>query len=158
VLPLRRARSLPLLLQLNDLFPNRDQAAEFIDYLEEWDAETGELVFQQGQTADAVHLIEVGQVTVYFEGQQGQTHRLQTLGAGNVVGAIDFFRLAPHQTTAMVDAPSTLYRLSTESFQRMEQEQPEVAAAFQSAVIQILGDRLTWAYKGMADLLRSQLP
>jgi SulP family sulfate permease len=82
VLPLRRARSLPLLLQLNDLFPNRDQAADFIDYLEEWDAETGEVVFQQGQTADAIHLIEVGQVTVYVEGQQGQSQRSRTCFLG----------------------------------------------------------------------------
>ncbi len=136
VRPMRRARSLPLLLQLNDLFPHRDQAADFIDYLEEWDAETGEVLFQQGQVADTIHLIEMGQVTV------------------SVVGAIDFFRHSPHQTTAIVDAPSTLYRLSTENFLWMEQEQPEIAAAFQSAVIQIVGDRLTWAYKAMADLLQ----
>lgn len=153
VIPLRRARSLPLLIQLNDLFQNRDHAAEFIDYLEEWDAEVGEVVYQRGQIADAIDLIEVGEVTVYLEGQD--SHRIQTLGAGNVVGSVDFFRHAEHQTSAVVEASSTLYRLSTESFQRMQQEQPEVAVAFQSAIIQILGDRLTYAYKEIADLLKS---
>jgi SulP family sulfate permease len=72
-----------------------------------------------------------------------------------VVGAVDFFRQSNHQTTAIVEAPSTLYRLTIESFQRMEKEQPEVTTAFQAAVIQILGDRLTYAYKEIADLLRS---
>ncbi len=153
VIPLRRARSLPLLIQLNDLFQNRDHAAEFIDYLEEWDAEVGEVVYQRGQIADAIDLIEVGEVTVYLEGQD--SHRIQTLGAGNVVGSVDFFRHAEHQTSAVVEASSTLYRLSTESFERMQQEQPEVAVAFQSAIIQILGDRLTYAYKEIADLLKS---
>lgn len=153
VIPLRRARSLPLLIQLNDLFKNRDHAAEFTDYLEEWDAEVGEVVYQRGQIADAIDLIEVGEVSVYLEGQH--SHRIQTLGAGNVVGSVDFFRHAEHQTSAVVEAPSTLYRLSTESFQRMQQEQPEVAVAFQSAIIQILGDRLTYAYKEIADLLKS---
>ncbi len=94
------------------------------------------------------------QVTVSFE-QQGQTRRIQTLGAGNLVGELDFFRNFPHQTSATVDAPSTLYRLSTANFRQMQQEKPDVAAAFQSAVIQILGDRLTQAYKEIADLLRS---
>lgn len=155
VIPLRRARTLPLLLQLNDLFPNRDVASEFIDYLEEWDAEPGEYVYQYGQPAAAIHLIEVGEVTVSLDGPHGQPHRIQALGAGNVVGAVDFFRYSTHQTTAMVEAPSTLYRLSTESFQRMEREHPEVATAFQAAVIQILGDRLTYAYREIADLLRS---
>lgn len=155
VIPLRRARTLPLLLQLNDLFPARDVAAEFIDYLEEWDAEPGEYVYQHGQPADAIDLIEVGEVAVYLDGQQEQNHRIQALGAGNVVGAVDFFRHSNHQTTAIVEAPSTLYRLTIESFQRMEKEQPEVATAFQAAVIQVLGDRLTYAYKEIADLLQS---
>jgi len=155
VIPMRRARTLPLLIQLNDLFPNRDVAAEFMDYLEAWDAEPGEYVYQHGQPANALDLIEVGEVAVYLDGQQEQTHRIQALGAGNVVGAIDFFRHAPHQTTAIVEAPSTLYRLSTESFQRLQQDHPTVATAFQAAVIQILGDRLTYAYKEIADLLRS---
>ncbi len=160
VIPLRRARSLPLLMQLNNFFGDRDQAAEFFGYLDEWDAEAGDVVFQPGQTAAALYLIEVGQVTVFLSEHQearqpGQAHRIQTLGAGHVVGELDFFRHTAHQTSAMVDAPSTLYRLSIESFERMQQDHPEVAAAFQSAVIQIMGDRLTYAYKEIADLLRS---
>ncbi len=92
---------------------------------------------------------------MYLDEQREETHRIQVLGAGNVVGAVDFFRQSTHQTTAIVEAPSTLYRLSKESFQRMEQEHPEVATAFQAVVIRILGDRLTYAYKELADLLRS---
>ncbi|MGB7251291.1 MAG: SulP family inorganic anion transporter [Phormidesmis sp.] len=155
VIPMRRARTLPLIIQLNDLFPGCNITAEFIDYLEKWDAEPGEYVYHKGQPADTIDLIEVGAVTVYLEEKEGQTHRIQALGAGNVVGALDFFRHSTHQTTAIVEAPSTLYRLSTESFQRMEQTHPDAAAAFQSAVIQVLGDRLTYAYKEIADLLRS---
>lgn len=153
--PFRRSRSLPLILQLDDLFPNHDHPFEFIDYLEEWDVDKGEVIFQQNQPADAIYLIEVGQVTIYFERQKEQTRRIQTLGAGNLVGELDFFRHFPHQTSAIVDAPSTLYRLSTEGFHQMQQEKPEVAAAFQSVVIQILGDRLTHAYKEISDLLKS---
>jgi SulP family sulfate permease len=153
-LPMHRARSLPLLLQLKDLFPDHDQAIDFLDYLEAVKAETGGVLFQQGQIADTLYLIESGQVTLSVEGPQGKRHRIQTLGAGNIVGAIDFFRPSPHQTTAIVDAPSTLYRLSLESFQKLEQNQPEAAAAFQAAVIQIMGDHLTWVYKAMANLLR----
>ena len=118
VIPLRRARTLPLLLQLNDLFPNRDVAAEFMDYLEAWDAEPGEYVYQHGQPADALDLIEVGEVAVYLGGQQEQTHRIQALGAGNVVGAIDFFPPCPapnHRHCRSAQHPlSTIHRaLST---------------------------------------------
>lgn len=153
--PFRRGRFLPLVMQLQDLFPNRDHASALMDYLEEWDVDPGTVVFQQNQPVNALCLIEVGQVTIYFERQSGQTHRIQTLGAGNLVGELDFFRNSVHQTSAIVEAPSTLYCLSVASFQQMRQEKPEVAAAFQSAVIQILGDRLTYAYKEIADLLRA---
>lgn len=69
------------------------------------------------------------------------------------MGELDFFRNAPHQTSAIVDVPSRLYRLSIESVHQMQQEQPEVAATFQAAVIRILSDRLTYAYREIADLL-----
>jgi sulfate permease, SulP family len=152
--PLRRSRSLPLVLQLNHLL-NSHHAPQFMEYLEEWDAEKGDRVFQQDQPADALYLIEVGQVTVYFERQPGQTYRIQTFGAGYFVGELNFFRNSPHQTSAIVDAPSTLYRLTSKRFQQMQQEKPEVAAAFQTAVIRVMGDRLTNAYKEIADLLNT---
>jgi SulP family sulfate permease len=154
-IPFRRSRSLPLVLQLNDLFSNPNHASDLMDYLEEWDADAGAIAFQQNQPVNSLYLIEVGQVTIYLEWKSGQTHRIQTLGAGNLVGELDFFRNSTHQTSAIVDAPSTLYRLSKASFHQMQQEKTEVAAAFQSAVILILGDRLTHAYKEIADLLRS---
>ncbi len=141
-LTLRRSRSLPLVLQLNDLFAHSDHASDFMDYLEEWDVETSTAIFQQNQPAEALYLIEVGQVTVYLERQQGHPYRIQTLGAGNLVGELDFFCHATHQTAAVVDAPTTLYRLSRASFQQMQQEKPEVAAAFQSTVVQILSNGL----------------
>ncbi|MEO1591981.1 MAG: cyclic nucleotide-binding domain-containing protein, partial [Cyanobacteria bacterium J06632_22] len=155
VVPLRRARIMPLIVQLNDLFSERDHIAEFIDYLEEWDVDAGEVVFQQGQVVDALYLIEVGQVTLYLLDQQGQSHRIQSLGMGNVVGELDFFHHDTHKTTAIVDAESTLYRLSRARFDNLKQEQPDVAAAFQSAVIQVLSDRLTNAYKEITELLHA---
>ncbi|MCU0567712.1 MAG: SulP family inorganic anion transporter [Oculatellaceae cyanobacterium Prado106] len=154
-IPFRRGRSIPLVMQLKDLLPNHSHASALMDYLEEWDVDAGTIVFQQNQPVNALYLIEVGQATIYFEYQPGQTHRIQTLGAGNLVGELDFFRNSTHQTSAIVDAPSTLYRLSTASFHQLQQEQPEVAVAFQSAVIQVLGDRLTHAYKEISDLLKS---
>jgi sulfate permease, SulP family len=154
-IPFRRGRSIPLVMQLKDLLSSRSHASALMDYLEEWDVDAGTIVFQQNQPVNALYLIEVGQVTIYFEHQPGQTHRIQTLGAGNLVGELDFFRNSTHQTSAIVDVPSTLYRLSSDRFQQMQEENSEVAADFQTAVIRILGDRLTYAYREIADLLRS---
>ncbi len=116
--------------------------------------EVGQVLFHQGDAANSLYFIEVGAVTLLQQQEGDQPRRLQSLGVGNLVGEMVFFLHSSYQASATVDQPSTFHRLSKESFYQMQQEKPEVAVAFQSAVIQILGDRLTRAYKEIADLLR----
>ena len=154
-IPQRRRHALPLALQLENLFTNTEHIWEFIDGLEELDMEVGQVLFHQGDAATSLYFIEVGAVTLLQQQDGDQPRRLQSLGIGNLVGEMDFFLQSSYQASATVDQPSTFHCLSKESFYQMQQEKPEVAVAFQSAVIGILGDRLTRAYKEIADLLRS---
>ena len=153
-IPQRRRRSLPLALQLDDLFTNADHVSDFIDYLEELDLESGQVLFHQGDAADALYLIELGQVTLLSGAAEEQVQRFQSLGSGNLVGEMAFYLRAAHPTAAIVDQPSTLYRLSWAAAQQMQQEKPAVAATFQEFVIRILSDRLGSSYKEITDLLR----
>ncbi|MCY7284247.1 MAG: cyclic nucleotide-binding domain-containing protein, partial [Cyanobacteria bacterium CAN_BIN43] len=152
-IPQRRRRSLPLALQLDNLFTNGDHVSGFMGYLEEMDMEVGQILFHQGDRADALYLIELGEVTL-SSSMGAQTCRIQSLGAGNLVGEIDFYLCVPHQTSAIVDQPSTLYRLSQDAAQQMRQDHPEVAATFQEFVIGTLSDRLTVSYRQVGDLLQ----
>lgn len=152
-IPWRRGRSLPLALQLDDLFPNAPQLSNLMDYLEEIEVEVGDYLFEQGQPSDALYLIESGQVTLSFVSEVGQSHRLQTLKGGSLVGEMDFFLQLPHKTTAVVEAPSIIYQLSDHTLTQMQQEAPEVAIAFQSAVNHLLSERLSDAYQEMQQLL-----
>ncbi|NJR40034.1 MAG: cyclic nucleotide-binding domain-containing protein [Leptolyngbyaceae cyanobacterium CSU_1_4] len=153
-IPQRRRRSLPLALQLDDLFTNPDHVSGFIDYLEELDMETGEVLFTQGDSADFLYLIELGEVTLLSSVAADQTRRVQSLGAGKLIGEIDFYQRSAHHTSAIVDQPSTLYRLSQAAAQKMRQQHPEIAATFQEFVIGTLSDRLTVSYRQVSDLLR----
>jgi sulfate permease, SulP family len=153
-IPQRRRRSLPLALQLDAVFTNTDHVSGFMKYLEELNMEMGQVLFHQGDAADSFYFIEIGQVSVFLELEEGQAPRLQSLGAGNPIGEMNFYLRSPHQTSALVDQPSTLYRLSWNAAQRMQQEQPEVAITFQEFVIRLLSDRLSSSYKEITDLLR----
>ena len=153
-IPQRRRRALPLALQLDDLFPNPDHAPLFMDYLEELAVEAGQVLFQAGDAADALYLIELGEVTVLLELESGRTRRLQSLGAGNLVGETDFFAHTLRQTSAIVNQPSTLYCLSQAAMQQLQQEHLEVAATFQQFVIRWVSDRLSSTYKEVIDLLK----
>lgn len=152
-IPQRRRRSLPLALQLDALFPNADHVPVFMQYLEELTVEAGQVLFHAGDTADALYLIETGEVTVLLGLESGQTRRLQSLGAGNLVGETDFFSQASHQTSAIVDQPSTLYRFSQTALQQLQQDHLEVAATFQQFVIRWVSDRLSSTYKEVTDLM-----
>ncbi len=153
-IPQRRRRSLPLALQLDDLFPNADYVPVFMGYLEELAVEAGQPLFDAGDAVDALYLIETGEVTVLLELEAGQTRRLQSLGAGNLVGETEFFSEVLHQTSAIANQPSTLYRLSQTALQRMQQDHLEVAATFQQFVIRWVSDRLSSTYKEVSDLLK----
>jgi len=152
-IPWRRGRSLPLALQLDDLFPNAPQILDLVNYLEEIEVEVGNYLFEQGQPSHALYLVESGQVTLSFVSEIGQSHRLQTLKGGSLVGEMDFFLQLPHKTTAVVEAPSTIYQLSDQALTRMQQEAPEVAIAFQSAINHLLSERLVDAYQEIQQLL-----
>jgi SulP family sulfate permease len=153
-IPQRRRRALPLALQLDNLFTNTAHISGFMDYLEELDLEAGQLLFGQGDSADFLYLIEVGEVTLSSALETNQTRRLQSLGAGNLVGEMEFYLRAPHPTSAVVDQPSTLYRLSQDAAQDMRQKHPEIAATFQEFVIGTLSDRLTLTYRQVGELLQ----
>lgn len=150
---LRRRRSLPLALQLNEVFADADQVASFISYLEQIQVSADQSLFRQGDSSDTLYFIESGQVTVFSQLYGGQTRRVQTLSAGTIVGEIAFYLGTPHNTSAIADQPSKLYCLTTATLRTMQRENSQVAAAFQSFVIRLLADRLVYAYDEIEELL-----
>jgi sulfate permease, SulP family len=150
---LRRRRSLPLALQMNEVFANANHVSSFMRYLQKIQVPVKYLLFRPGDSADKLYFIESGQVTVVLQLKNGQTRRLRTFGAGMILGEHSFYLGIPHTTSAIADQPSTLYCLSSASLQTMRQEQPPVAAAFQDFIICLLSDRLVYAYEEIEELL-----
>jgi SulP family sulfate permease len=153
-IPQRRRRSLPLALQLDALLTKTEHIPVFMGYLEKLDVEVGQVLFKPGDPSDCLYLIEIGQVTLFLPSEKSQICRLQSLGVGNLVGEMDFYLNLPRQTSAVVEQPSTLYRLSKTAAHHMQQENPEVAATFQEFVIRLLSDRLASTYKEVNSLLQ----
>jgi SulP family sulfate permease len=151
--PWRRRQSLPLALQLDEWFPNTAHVAEFMDYLKEMDVEAGHFLFFQGEQANSLFIIEAGQVSILLTRDSQQDLRVQTIGSGSLLGEMDMFLKQPHQTSAIVDVSSTVYCLSVEALNRMQQESPQAAIAFQQAINSLLAGRLFQAYQEIDRLL-----
>jgi sulfate permease, SulP family len=149
----RRKKSLPLVLQLDSWVPSETQLSTIVDYLEELDVEAGTVLFHQDEAATALYIVEFGQVTVWTGSKQQSDRRVQTLGAGSFVGEMEFFLGTTHQTSAIADVSSTVYRLSQDAFAQMQQETPQTAIALQRAVNYLLAERLSYAYQEINQLL-----
>ncbi len=149
----RRRRYLPLAMQLKNLFANTDQVSTFMSYLEEVQLPEGEYLFHQGDDPQSLYFVESGQVSTLIELNGGQTQRVQTLGAGTIVGEIAFYTKSPYETSAVGDRSSKLYRLGVSELQSMQQSDPKAAAAFSEFALSLFANRLTYANNKIANLL-----
>ena len=138
----RRRRFVPLLIQLEDVFPLPEQVQPFLNYLESSKIEVGHYLFRQGEIPTAIYLIESGQISLIREVENGQTERLGTVGEGTVIGEIGFYGNFLQECSAISDRPTRLYCLSKERLQQMEEENPRLAAACHQFIAQLLAKRI----------------
>jgi SulP family sulfate permease len=131
--------------QLLESFPNKDAVPRFMSYLEHLKVPAGYYLFRQGDISDYLYLIESGKIAVMLEIGDGRTIRLQTMGGGTVLGEMGLYTKKPRSATAVTEEPSSLYRLSDEAFNRMQNENPEVALSFHQFVVCSLADRIVRA-------------
>ena len=154
----RRRKSVPLALQLTELFPEPAHAAGFMAYLERLHLAAGHALYHQGDKPDAMYFVETGQLTVLLESEGQRSLRLRTLSAGTTAGERAFFTQRLHRTSTVAERPSVLYRLTLVAFERMRQEAPQTAMAFQEYIIRLLADHLSHAYEELEVLFADARP
>jgi SulP family sulfate permease len=154
----RRRKSVPLVLQLTELFPAPEQAATFMTYLERLHVPAGQALFHQDEKPDSMFFIESGQLTVLLELEGQWSMRVRTVSAGTTLGEHSFFTGRPHRTSARAELPSVLYRLSAQAMERLRREAPQTALVFQEFLIRQLAERLTYAYEEIEVLLADTRP
>jgi SulP family sulfate permease len=123
-------------------------------YLERLEKPAGYVLFKQGQIADDLFFVESGEVTALLELPNGKSTRLQTMGRGTVVGEMGLYRGKPRSGTVITNKPCVLYRLSTEAFKTIGEEDKELASAIHEFIVHVLANRLAHADSELANLLR----
>jgi SulP family sulfate permease len=154
----RRRKSVPLVLQLTELFPDPGQASAFMAYLERLQVPAGQPLYRQGEQPDAMYFIESGQVTVLLGSGEKWSLRLRTLSAGTTVGERSYFTGRAHRTSAVTEQNCVLYRLSLAALGRMRAEAPQAAMVFQEFIIRLLVEHLSGAYEELEVLFADAPP
>jgi SulP family sulfate permease len=113
-----------------------------LDHLEKIDVDGGELLIAMGDEADALYFVESCLVTAQLARPGQPPVRLQTTGSGNVIGEIGFYLGQERTADVVIDRPGTIYRLSLEDLQRLEETDPEAASLLHQIVVHLLAERL----------------
>ena len=111
-------------------------------------------MLRQGEPPDDVFVLESGRLRVEMVTAEGTRMRLRTMRAGVVVGEIALYTSLPRTADVVAETPCVVLRLSRAELERMEVEEPEMAAAlhrwFATTLAERLGDALG-AYDALLD-------
>lgn len=116
--------------------------ADMMPYFERQEVEIGQYLIRQGDPPEALYFIELAQVTVQLESEDGKIIRLRTMGPGTVVGELGFYLGQRASASVVVQQSGTVYRFSADALHRMQENDPQIAALFHEFMARLLGERL----------------
>src|SRR5688500_10791951 len=114
-----------------ELFAKIDRLAlaQLAAYLEPAGYVAGDVVFRQGEVADALYVVQ-GNFGVLSDGADGQSEtRLNTLQAGDCFGEMGLITDEPRSATVRADTAGELLRLDRDRFLELHRREPSVARA-----------------------------
>ncbi|MGI9382840.1 MAG: SulP family inorganic anion transporter [Methyloligellaceae bacterium] len=126
---------------------------KLISYFECHELEADEVLFDEGAPSDTVEMIATGCVAITIKDEKGNSARIRRMAGQTVVGEMGFYRRAPRAATILAEQPTVVYRMTREAFERMEDEAPETASAFNRLIIRVLSDRLEFANREITALV-----
>jgi SulP family sulfate permease len=146
-------QALSLSAQLAEILPDAADLSALLPYFEELKVDAGYCLIRQGNPSQDLYFVQDGQVTAVIGLEEEDPVRLETMGGG-VVGEVGFYLGNERTASVVTDVPTTLYRLSRESLQQMEKENPQAAATLHRLIAHLLSERVTHLVKTVSALER----
>jgi SulP family sulfate permease len=122
-------------------------------YLERMELADGTALIRQGETPGDVYVLETGRLRVETVTGRGTRMRLRTLRPGVVVGEVAMYSGDPRTADVVAEGPSVVLRLGKGSIERIEADDPELAAALHRWLATTLAGRLGDSLKAFDALL-----
>src|SRR4029453_17013105 len=122
-------------------------------YLERVELPEGTVLIRQDDPPDDVFVLESGRLRVELVTPEGTRMRLRTVAPGGGVGEIAMYTGVPRTADVVAETPCVVLRLSRASIERLEADEPELAAALHRWLARTLAERLDDTLKGFDALL-----
>jgi SulP family sulfate permease len=122
-------------------------------YLERVSLPEGGVLIRQGDPPEDMFVLESGRLRVELTTPDGTRMRLSTIRRGVVVGEIALYTGVARTADVVAEVPSVVLRLSRASLERLESDEPEVAAILHRWLATTLAERLTDSQRAFSALL-----
>jgi SulP family sulfate permease len=122
-------------------------AARLADRWEQHEAEAGTVLVSQGDPGQGLLAIETGMVSVFREaangaGRSNRRRRIRTLRPVTLIGEMSLYTGRPASATVEADIDVTYRRLSSEAFEQLSADEPELALALHRMLGRVLVERV----------------
>ena len=128
--------------QLNRVIPDPKDVKRLMRYLEKKEVEEGEYLMRQGDQPDEMYFIEAGLVSAQLELPDGKILRLRSIRGGTTVGEMGMYLGNTRTASVVANRKSVVYRLSKNALNKMEKDDPKVAALLHHWIARLLAERL----------------
>ena len=119
-----------------------DEAQVVLRACEERNLNAGEELFHENDAGDSLFIVQSGRVDI-FKNIRGEVDRsLASFGPGDLIGEMSFIDGARRSATARTTESSEFLVLSRQNFARVQEERPDIAAAFFRNMAGIVAARL----------------
>jgi SulP family sulfate permease len=113
----------------------------------------GTALIRQDEPPEDVFVLESGRLSVELVTPEGTRMRVRTIRPGVVVGEVALYTGVPRTADVVAETPSVVMRLSRASIERMETQEPELAAALHRWLASTLAERLSDTMRAFDALL-----
>ena len=129
---------------LQQQFGAAARVTDFLPYLERRSFSDAQVLYRQGEAADAIDLVVCGRLSVDVAADNAPAVRLRlrSITTQTVIGEMGFFSHAARSATVTAEGPATVLTLTRSSFEHLRRERPDAAAAFYEFLLRTLSDRI----------------
>jgi hypothetical protein len=129
---------------------NEEQWAKLVGYTERVEFAAGETVIRAGDSDRALYFLTEGRMDLILVQQNGVERLVRTISAPAVVGEMGFVENRPRSMTIKGMTGGQLLRLDYEAFERLAEEDPQMAQNLLFELARVLSLRLRWATQAMS--------
>jgi SulP family sulfate permease len=139
---------------LTDALGNAEYADQLTRACRRLDVNAGDVIAWQGEPASSMHFILEGRVGIIVDVGEGRTMRVRSLGRHTTIGEMGLITQKPRSATIQAEAPSVLYELTADAYEKIKAQQPALSQALLGYVVAIMAERLSFANRVVGVLQR----